>query len=307
MLHLGLYFVKKNHCMNKVFLTVALVIVSFLFMGNSFAQTESNQTVPKKLAPLTGNVQENDYLKQNSLSGENPSGFVKDALSGLPISGANISLPDKNVSTISKADGSFKLNLQGQQGNFILSVKKEGYLPFALNAKADDFSRPFVLHIEKFHGQIVIDSNIHHLGDNNYSDLSANASAFKLPAEGPTFIKEFYLESLPPKGMVLKIGSIIGLDTMESRELGQSHIDTFSSPLSIYVNSVKVAEIAVNENNKAIPIYNMALKAHAKNLLVLQTGINQIYQYAGGIDYDDIEFMNIILEHYNTVEPLPKK
>lgn len=109
-------------------------------------------------------------------------------------------------------------------------------------------------------------------------------------------MKTFYVESYPKKGMVLKIGSIIGLDTMASREMGQSQLNTFSSPLSIYVNSVKIAEIAVNSSNKVIPIPNMLLKPKSENLLVLQTGVNQAMKFTNKLDYDDIEFMNLILE-----------
>lgn len=257
---------------------------------------EKREYVPGiQLPPLTGKIQENEF-KKGPEAGIDTTGFIKDSLTGAPIAGAQVAIPDKGVSDISKGDGSFKLDTKGLNGNFILSVKKQGYVPFALNANKDNFSSAFNLHIEKLDGQIVVDSDIHHLGDNSFSAYSANAGSFRLPAEGPTYVKEFYVEALPPKGMVLKIGSIIGLDTIASRELGQSQIDSFSSPLSIYVNSVKIAEIAINADNKVIPIIPGVLKAHSTNLLVFQTGTNQVVKMSGTLDYDDIEFMHIVLE-----------
>lgn len=272
------------------------VVLTFTgFVLSAQAQNVKQHIPGKKLAPLTGGVQENEF-KQGPQVGNDATGFIKDSLTGHPISGAEVSIPDKGMTTLSRADGSFKLDTKALGGNFILSVKKKGYLPFALNAKKDDFSSGFNLHIEKQKGEVVIDSDIHHLGDNSFSNMSANAASFRLPAEGPTYIKEFYVESLPPKGMILKIGSIIGLDTIASKEIGQSHIDSFSSPLSIYVNSIKIAEIAINADNKVIPIRKGVLKPHSTNLLVFQTGTNQVVRISGSLDYDDIEFMNVLLE-----------
>ncbi|MGD9581861.1 MAG: carboxypeptidase regulatory-like domain-containing protein [Vampirovibrionia bacterium] len=275
----------------QVLIFIALINVCTVCVNAEEIQTKG---FSKSLPPLTGGVQENSYY--GTSTSRDTTGYLKDSLTGEPIEGATVSVPDKGISTKSRADGGFKLDLPATQGNFILSVKKQGYLPFALNAKKDDFYNPFTLHLDQLQGQIVIDNNIHHLGDNNYSSRSANAASFQLPSEGPVFMKEFYVEDLPPKGMVLKIGTIVGLDTMASRELGQSTISAFSSPLSIFVNSIKIAEIAVNENNKEIPIYNGVLKPHSKNLLVFQTGVNQITAMSGTLDYDDFEFMNVFLE-----------
>lgn len=279
--------------MRKIALLVIILLIQGMIAIPTIAQQLQRKPDNVKLPPLTGQVQESDYLNSNR---EKPTGFIKDSLSGNPVAGAVVSVPDKGIATTTKADGSFKLDLSAHKGNFIVSVKKEGFLPFALSAKVEDLAAPFTLHIEKQQGQIVIDSNLHHLGDNNYSEYSANAGAFRIPSEGPVFVKEFYVEELPPKGMILRIGSIIGLDTIASKELGQSQIDAFSSPLSIFVNSVKIAEIGVNADNKVIPIHAGLLKPHSTNLLVLQTGINQVLSYTGTIDYDDIEFMNLILE-----------
>lgn len=273
-----------------------VVFVFFLITSVSIAQ-EPQMAKPKyKLPPLQGNVQENTFHEGPSYNKGSSTGFIKDSLSGTPIPDAKIEVPDKGLSTFSRADGSFKLDIGKNEGSFIVSVKKDGYLPFALNLKKDDFSAPFTLFVERSQGQLVIDNNIHHLGDNNFSDLSANAGSFRLPAEGATFIKEFYIESFPKKGMSLIIGSTIGLDTLAAHDARQSMLQTYSSPLSIFVNSVKIAEIGLNSNNKIIPIPNKVLKPKSQNLLVLQTGVNQASNFSSQLDYDDIEFMNVILQ-----------
>ena len=277
------------------------IVVIFVFVAFSsnvlLAEQLETEGFNKQLPPLTGGIRENSYY--DASANKDTTGFLKDSFNGKPIDGATVSVPDKGISTTSRADGSFYLDMKGKSGNFILSVKKQGYLPFALSAKETDLNQPFTLHLEQLQGEIVIDSNIHHLGDNNFSANSANATSFQLPSEGPVFMKEFYVESLPSKGMVLKIGTIVGLDTMASRELGQSAISAFSSPLSVYINSVKIAEIAINDNNKMIPIHKGVLKPHSNNLLVLQTGTNQVTALSGTLDYDDIEFMNLFLEVTN--------
>jgi hypothetical protein len=285
---------KQVYKMKKGFIALSLIVSIFL-TGIAHGQ-QQNVEIPRQLPPLQGNVQENSFVEGQHGTIDSPTGYIKDYITGKPLAGAEVSIPDKGITTHSKADGSFKLDLKGQQGNFIVSVKKDGYLPFALNAQKDDLSSPFTLFVQKNRGELIIDNDLHHLGDNNFSDLSANAGAFKMPTEGPVFIKEFYIEGLPANGMVLTIGSIIGLDTIASKELGQTNIDSFSSPLSIYVNSVKIAEIGVNSDNKTIPIPKTVLKPRSTNLLVLQTGVNQVLQYQGSIDYDDIEFMHLILQ-----------
>lgn len=240
---------------------------------------------------LSGSVRKDDFNKH----GQNPTGYVIDALSGKPVAGAVVSVPDKGISVMTGNDGSFRLD-KGLSGNAILSVKKDGYLPFSLNAKLDGLSAPFNLNIEQLQGQVVIDEDIHHLGDNNYSAISANAASFRLPSEGPTFIKPFYIENIPKNGLVLKIGSIIGLDTYAAFQHGQTQITTYSSPTSIFLNSVKIAELALNADNKIIPIPKQYLKPHTENLIVIQTGVNQAGLSTGLMDYDDIEFMNVIVE-----------
>ena len=281
--------------MRNIIILLIVIITSLMAVNNLYAQQNNSSAGKPQLPPLTGKVEESEYYGRGN-QGEPPTGFIKDSLTGKPLDGAVISVPDKNLSTLSKADGSFNLDIEGHGGSFILSVKKEGYVPFAIDAGKIDFNRPFTLHVEQLSGHLVIDNDLHHIGDNNFSAYSANASSFRLPAEGPTFIKEFYVEALPPKGMILTIGSIIGLDTIASKQMGQSQISTYSSPLSVFVNSVKIAEIALNADNKRVPIHNGVLKPHSKNLLVLQSGTNQVLALSGGIDYDDIEFMNVILE-----------
>ena len=57
-----------------------------------------------------------------------------------------------------------------------MSVQKENYKPYSMTISDKTLSAPIVVGIEKSSSDgMVVDSNMYHLGDNNYSDLSANA------------------------------------------------------------------------------------------------------------------------------------
>jgi len=94
---------------------------------------------------------------------------------------------------------------------------------------------------------------------------------------------------------VLKIGSIIGLDTEMARKLGQGTLqDAFSSPTSIYVNSQKIGELQINGDGQKVPIPAQLLIPKAFNQITIKTGQNMFVSTR--TDYDDMEFMNLILE-----------
>lgn len=130
-------------------LLLSIIFIFFAFTGVSNAQEPQYSKSKVKLPPLQGKIQENEFHKGPSYSNEDSTGFVKDALTGKPLAGAKIEIPDKGLSTTSRADGSFKLDVDNTKGDFILSVKKDGYLPFALSLKKDAFSNPFTLFVEK--------------------------------------------------------------------------------------------------------------------------------------------------------------
>lgn len=221
---------------------------------------------------------------------------VVDANTNAPISGAQISLPKQNFSTKSDANGNFDLSAKFK-GDTIMSVKKEGYKPFSLTINEQIAARPMVLGIQKSTGrEIVIESAMLHLGDNNFSAGSANCSDFKLKAIGPFYTKTFKMSANTLSlTNFLVIGSIIGIDTAMARSMGQNSIrNSFSSPPEVYFNGTKIAEIQLNGDNQKIKLPNKLIRADSINEVTIQTGKNLTQR--AYVDYDDIELLNLSIQ-----------
>jgi len=238
-------------------------------------------------APLSGTVEEKDYLVNKGKTGT-----VVDTSTGRPVSNAQVSIPSKGIYTNSDFNGRFNLNAS-LDGPAILSVKADGYKPFSLTVSNNQLSKSLTLGITKSSGkEIVIDTNLHHLGDDNFSDESANAGNFRLKSNGPAFSTEFVAGNAT-QGYILKVGSIIGIDTALAGRLGQSHTTSHSSPTKVYINSKKVGEFRINGDNQQIVLSSGYIIPNGKNRIVVETGRNL---FARNIDFDDMEFMNLSLE-----------
>jgi len=237
---------------------------------------------------LSGNVSKEEYLRQNGLN------LVRDSETGQPIKGAEISAPSQGITTFSDENGYFKLELSPAK-SFILAVKKEGYTPFSLTISTIGQKNPLMIAIKrKSENDLVIDSALHHLGDDNFALNSSNASKFRLRAESPNFTKKFYIGNILNKHAVyLKIGSIIGLDTDIEHKLSNIEINSSSTPASVYINGIKITELRINGDNQSIIIPMHALKSNSENVITIETGVNKASRKR---DYDDIEFLNLILE-----------
>jgi len=239
---------------------------------------------------LSGVIQKEKYVEQDK------TGAVIDILTGKPVANATVSLPSQGISSQTDENGQFCFD-SDLKGPAILSVKAGGYKPFSLTVNKDKLSKALILGISKESGnELVIDSGIHHLGDNNFSSDSANAGDFRSQASGSYFSKKFYVKSFAKnRDIILKIGSVIGVDTAIARKLGQnSIINSFSSPTIIYLNSKKVGEIKINGDNQEIIIAGQFLIPDNYNQITVETGRNLLSTRY--VDYDDMEFMNLILE-----------
>jgi len=235
--------------------------------------------------PLAGSVEEKGYLKEKK-------GTVIDKSTGKPVSNAKIGIPAKGIYTNSDYNGKFYLNADFD-GPAILSVKADGYKPFSLTVSNGQQNKPLTIGITKSSGnELVIDTNLHHLGDDNFSDQSANSGNFKLKSAGHAFTKEFFATGAT-QGYVLKIGSIIGIDTNLAGRLGQSRTKSYSSPTKVYINAREVAQLRINGDNQQIIIPPNYIISNSKNEITVETGKNL---FARNIDYDDMEFMNLSLE-----------
>ncbi len=235
---------------------------------------------------ITGKVNQNETLKNKNK--------IVDSYTQKPVTGAAISIPSVGFRTTSGSDGTFELNTQINE-TAILSVQKEGYRPFSLTIDENIASKPLKLGIEKSKiGDVTIQSDVCHLGDDVYSETSANSMDFKGKSVGSYFSKKFSAQTLRPhEEAVIIIGSVIGLDTKMAKELGQNQIAyVYSSPAEIFFNGNKIGELNINGDNQEIAIPRQLLREN--NELTIKTGRN-LFQHAY-VDYDDIEIAGVRLE-----------
>lgn len=243
--------------------------------------------IPAFCVPFQGGVEKEIIVGGNK---------VVDSLTNAPISGAKVTLPLENYSTYTDASGKFALdaNIDGQT---VMSVEKPGYKPFSMTIDRRMASKPVVLAIEKSTPKdITIATEMFHIGDNSYSDNSANAKEFQVQSVGPYYSKKVSIPSIPQGTKVmLVIGSIIGVDTKLARQLGQNKIsNAYASPPEIFFNGNKVADIQVNGDGQRIRIPYKLIRQNQSNEVTIKTGRNMMQ--TAYVDYDDIEFMNLSIE-----------
>ena len=148
--------------------------------------------------------------------------------------------------------------------------------------------------VETKAGDMTLENSLCHLGDNMFSSTSANSFEFRAQSAGTFYTKTFQLGK-PKTGdrKVLVIGSVIGLDTKEAKNLGQNNVATaYSSPTEIFFNGQKIGELKINGDNQIIDIPPQLIRAD--NELTIKTGKNLFQR--NYVDYDDIEIMNIRIE-----------
>lgn len=222
---------------------------------------------------------------------------IVDKATGKGVGGAKITLPKENYTTKTNKDGYFELDTT-IDGTSILSVQKEKYKPYSMTIDKETFSHPLEVSIEKSNGnELAVDMNMHHLGDNSYSENSANAGEFRSYAAGPFFTKKFSLKNINSDSPVyLVIGSIIGVDTLMARTMNQnSRPNAYATPPQVFFNGNKIADIQINGDGQKIKIPSNIIKKNQLNEVTIKTGYNVMQtEY---VDYDDIEFMNLTIEN----------
>lgn len=222
---------------------------------------------------------------------------IVDRKTGMGIDGATVTLPKERYSTKTDSQGFFELDTH-IDGTSIMSVKKDNYKPFSVTVNEQSLSAPLVLSIEKSDANgLVLDSQMYHLGDNNYSDLSANAGEFRMETIGPFYTRRFILKNLKfNQPIFLVIGSIIGIDTETARNMGQNRItNAFASAPEVYFNGNKISEIQINGDGQKIRVPSQLIRKNQVNEITIRTGRNLMQ--TAYIDYDDIEFMNLSFEN----------
>ncbi|MEN9204475.1 MAG: dockerin type I domain-containing protein [Thermostichales cyanobacterium SZTDM-1c_bins_54] len=244
-------------------------------------------------------------------------GRVVDRATGQPLANVEIAIPGAGIRVRSDAQGRFQLPPNVPR-NQILVAKLENYLPFSqttdgelsLNVQLDRWDQSKTL---------VLQSDVVHLGDDRYSPESAGADQFRLRTQGIELVRTFSLDRLPSRDPVLRIGSLIGLDTAAAVRAGQSRIQGADmSPLRVFFNGTPVAAIELGGNDIRIPLPK-ELAQIGTNTVTLRTGEARMYSgqsgvvlpFLGGmiqfgipmpgsgsvvVDYDDIELANVTLE-----------
>lgn len=221
---------------------------------------------------------------------------VIDSKSGNPVSSADVSLPSKGYKTKTDEEGKFNLGAKIDAPT-IMSVQKEGYKPFSLTVDGNSSAKAIVIGIEKTNPHdIIIDKNMYHIGDDNFSENSANAAEFRVKAIGPFYTKNFPMKNInPSEDIFLIIGSVIGIDTKMARDMGQSKVKTaYAAPPQVFFNGNMIAELQLNGDNQQIKIPKNLIKPNSTNQLTIKSGKN-LFQMAY-VDYDDIELMNLFIE-----------
>lgn len=241
---------------------------------------------------IVGNVEKNGTKKQNR---------VIDAKTQQAIPFATIKIPTKQFETKSDNNGYFELNAD-ITGATIMSVEKSGYRPFSMTINENTTSKPIVIGIEKtLFADLNLETDVIHLGDNKYSEKSANSGEFKLRSMGPYYSKTFKISQVSSdENAYFVIGSVIGVDTLVARTMGQSHVTTaYSSPAQIYFNGQKIGEIKFNGDGQQVLLPKQLIRQNSDNEITIKTGKN-LFQNAY-IDYDDIEIANLHIEFKPTI------
>ena len=259
--------------MKKILITV---LFSFLFLDVSFASV------------ISGKINHDDINFKNK---------IIDAQTQKPLTGAKITIPELNYSTFSDNQGCFKLKANVTNST-VMFVEKDGYKTFSLTVNDSVLNSPLKIGIEKsspFDFQVT--SGVVHLGDNMFSTNSANSTDFRLGANGYYFSYVFNKPKFQSnQNVIVKIGTIIGIDTKKAKELGQNKIaKVYSSPTEVIINGHKIGTIELNGDNIEVQIPKILLKE--KNELIIKTGKN-LFQF-DYVDYDDIELANVRIEVKN--------
>lgn len=220
--------------------------------------------------------------------------LILDAETNQPVENVKITLPQKNFTTYTDANGRFTLSVKTTDAPSIMSIEKEGYRPYSITIDKTTANKPIVVSIEKsLPSDIIINSGWQHLGDNSYSSNSANSGDFHENAKGAFYSENF---KIPVDSVMsryyLVIGSIIGIDSLMAQKMGQNKIkSSYATPPEIYLNGIKIANIELNGDSQRFELPKNLIRRGVDNEVTIKTGKNMAS--TSRIDYDDIEFMNL--------------
>ncbi len=252
------------------------------------------------------------------------SGQVIDQQTGQPLSNVEVAVPEAGISVRTDSQGRFQLP-NDIPANEILVARLENYLPFSQTTSSGD--QPLQLQLERWdqNQTLVLETDVVRLGDNFYSSQSAAAGDFSTSAQGKEMNRTFDLSQIPNRSPLLRIGSLIGLDTPEAVRAGQTQIPLADmSPLTVHLNGSQIHAIALAGDNITVPLPIERLQL-GTNTVTLRTGKTQHagFNQGGGaqlpldipifggnlrisvpldgngrgqLDYDDIQLANVVID-----------
>lgn len=244
------------------------------------------------------------------------SGEVIDRLTQRPLANVQVEIPGAGITVTTDAQGRFRL--PDVPANEILTARVSDYVPYSQTTTSS--SAPLRLELERLNPNqtIVLESNVVHLGDDLYSEMSAGARDFRLPTQGVELTRTFRLERVPSQPVTLRIGSLIGLDTADAYRAGQTQISGADmSPMQISLNGSHIHSQTLAGDNIRIPLPTYLLRS-GLNTIQIRTGQTRhsraatnvpVRLFGGGltigvpigtgqtfVDYDDIELANVTVE-----------
>lgn len=259
--------------------------------------TPSLTQAAEQTVVLQGSVSETHYRENTHPAAWAPltsgMGQIVSQHDGRPLSEATIYIPALRYQTSSDAYGRFHLP-QLPSKPTIAMVDKDGYLPSTATL---DYRRasngPLRIQLKKPGNVMIIDKQMHHLGDGSFSPASAGAQQFSRNSIGPVLERAFTVAPHVSGRAYLTIGSIIGLDTLAAQAQGQSQFHRYSTPMKVWLNGAFLGELALNGDQQNMYVPEGLLKPGKTNVLRIETGFTTPDgQY---IDYDDMELMLLTL------------
>ncbi len=271
------------------------------------ADADQLQLIINAAAPAPGA----NVLLESAYSGE-----VIDRLTQRPLANVQVEIPGAGVTVTTDAQGRFQL--PDVPANEILTARVSDYAPYSQTTSSS--SAPLRLELERLNPNqtLVLESTVVHLGDDLYSELSAGARDFQLPTQGVELTRTFRLERVPSQPVTLRIGSLIGLDTVDAYRAGQTQIPGADmSPMQISLNGSHIHSHTTAGDNIQISLPTSLLRP-GLNTVQIRTGQTRQTQAAsnvpvrlfGGsltigvpmgtgrtfVDYDDIELANVTID-----------
>lgn len=319
----ALFRIYTNRCC-VLHLCLGLMILFLSSVSNNWAQPFYKKDSPQKIQQqtlsrvLSGGISKTERIFQVcTICQARTLSFINQH-NGQPLRGATIFIPQWGYRAQTDQQGQIGIpndviQAHSQPHQFrqtiIGNIQQEGYVPesfliqptLLLNAQRGqiiEFSAPRRLTIQ--HQRLLLDNQLHHLGDDDFSQRSSGASQFKSRSEGPVYTRHFTYHPTLDQKTVLHIGSLTGLDTLEAHAAlrkfkpnnqTQTEVNTYGSPAQVWLNGILIGRLTLNGQDIVLPLPQVALNQNGQQTLQIKAGHNQFKT-----DIDDMEWMTLWIE-----------